>query len=214
MSRLTPAAPLAASAHRPLTLDQARITGGPLAEWQRRNAEATLPHAIAQLEDWGSIENFRIAAGESGAQHRGMVFIDSDVHKTIEAIAWEIGRSGTTAFDAWLDEVIALMARAQGDDGYLDTWIQVVQPDARWRRMEHNHEFYVLATSSRRRSRSTARPDAATCSRSPSVSPIWWTICSGPGGARRSAVILRSRRPWSSFTGTPASAATSRWPGA
>ncbi|SDN22283.1 glycoside hydrolase family 127 protein [Actinomyces ruminicola] len=129
----------------PLGIDAVRISPeSPLGRWQERNASRTIPHCIEQLEISGVMDNFRRVIGESGAPYRGFVFADSDLYKVIEAVAWEIARSGTHDFDAWLDEAIALIARVQEPTGYLHTWIQGVRPDKRFAELERNHEMYVL----------------------------------------------------------------------
>lgn len=145
--RPAPALPRAArpSGLRPLDLSQVVLhPRGSLGAWQELNASATIPHCIAQLETSGVIDNFRRLIGESGATHRGFVFADSDLYKVIEAIAWEIGRSGTAAHTAWLDEMIALIARAQEPSGYLHTWIQGVHPEKKFAELHWTHELYVL----------------------------------------------------------------------
>ncbi len=143
---VAPAAPLAdVAAHRPLDVRAVRLSAtGPVGAWQRRNAERTIPHCIEQLEASGVLDNFRRVAGESDAEYRGFVFADSDLYKVVEAVAWEIARSGTDAFDAWLDEVIALVGRVQEPDGYVMTWIQGVHPEKRFAEFEWTHEMYVL----------------------------------------------------------------------
>lgn len=130
---------------RPLDLDAVDLAPqGPLGAWQELNATATIPHCIAQLETSGVLDNFRRLLGESGAPHRGFVFADSDLYKVIEAVAWEIGRSGTTAHDAWLDEMISLISRAQEPSGYLHTWVQGVHPEKKFSELHWTHEMYVL----------------------------------------------------------------------
>jgi DUF1680 family protein len=138
-----PAAPIAATRHRPLPVPAVRLVGGPLAAWQERNAAATIPHCIAQLEASGVLDNFRRVVGESEAEFRGFWFADSDLYKVIEAVAWEIARSGTHEFDAWLDDVVPLVARVQDDTGYVHTWIQGVHPEKRFKEQEFAHEMYV-----------------------------------------------------------------------
>jgi DUF1680 family protein len=142
---VAPAVPRASVAvHRPLDLRAVRLTGGPLARWQERNAAATIPHCIDQLEASGVLDNFRRVVGESDAEHRGFVFADSDLYKVIEAVAWEIARSGTAAFDPWLDVVVDLVRRVQEPDGYLHTWVQGVHPEKRFAELEWTHEMYVV----------------------------------------------------------------------
>ena len=98
--RAVPASPIAATRHRPLPIPSVRLVGGPLAAWQQRNGEATIPHCIEQLEVSGVLDNFRRLLGESDAEFRGLVFADSDLYKVIEAVAWEIARTRTRAFRA------------------------------------------------------------------------------------------------------------------
>ena len=47
--RAVPASPIAGTRHRPLPIPSVRLVGGPLAAWQQRNVEATIPHCIKQL---------------------------------------------------------------------------------------------------------------------------------------------------------------------
>lgn len=140
-----PAVPVAdVAAHRPLDLRSVRLTTGTLADWQSLNAAATIPHCIENLETSGVIDNLRRVVGESGAEYRGFVFADSDLYKVIEAVAWEIARTGTTEHDAWLDSVIGLVARAQEPSGYVMSWIQGVHPEKKFAELEWTHEMYVL----------------------------------------------------------------------
>ncbi|SDB86130.1 hypothetical protein SAMN05216410_0520 [Sanguibacter gelidistatuariae] len=141
----TPALPVGdIAAHRPLDLRAIRLTTGTLADWQDLNASATIPHCIDQLEASGVIDNFRRVVGESGAAYRGFYFADSDLYKVIEAVAWEIARTGTTEFDAWLDDVIGLVARVQEPSGYVMSWIQGVHPEKKFAELDWTHEMYVL----------------------------------------------------------------------
>lgn len=145
-SGVTPALPRASrGSHRPLGVPAVRLgQGGPLGAWQQRNADATIDHLISNLESSGVLDNFRRVIGESGAGYRGFVFADSDLYKTIEAIAWEIARSGTDRWNAWLDEVIGLVGRVQESSGYVMTWIQGLHPEKKFAELDWTHEMYVL----------------------------------------------------------------------
>jgi DUF1680 family protein len=65
-----PVAPTAAASgsHRPLA--QARLVGGLLHRWQRRNLNASLPLALRQLEDAGNLDNVRLAIQADRAAER------------------------------------------------------------------------------------------------------------------------------------------------
>ena len=165
----TPALPVGDTApHRPLDLRAIRLTSGTLADWQELNASATIPHCIAQLEASGVIDNFRRVVGESGADYRGFYFADSDLYKVIEAVAWEIARTGTTELDAWLDDVIALVARVQEPSGYVMSWIQGVHPEKKFAELDWTHEMYVLGhlvQAAVALDRATGRTDLLTIAR-------------------------------------------------
>jgi uncharacterized protein len=149
--------PSAFVAHRPLGRDGVRLTGGLLHEWQVRNREASLPLALSQLEEAGNLDNLRLAAapgsGEAGTdgpgpprRYRGPAFMDSDLYKTLEAIAWELGRAEPETADrrdliAFTGTAVALLEDAQQADGYLNSWIQATGGQ-RYGRLESSHELY------------------------------------------------------------------------
>jgi hypothetical protein len=116
--------------------------GGLLGAWQARNAAATLPHCIDRLEEDGALPNLRRVPGGAAA-HRGMWFSDSDVYKTLEAAAWELGRDPSQErLAGFLRETAGLLAAAQDPDGYLDSYFQHDHPDRRWQDLTAGHELY------------------------------------------------------------------------
>lgn len=137
--------PISEASLRPLARGAVGYSrAGFLGAWQDLNSSATIPHCIEQLEESGAVDNFRRLVGESDAPFRGPLFADSDVYKTLEAVAWEIGRTGTTRYDAFADEVIGLIGRAQADDGYINTWVQGGMSDEKLTAMRWSHELYCL----------------------------------------------------------------------
>lgn len=110
--------------------------------WQSRNRSASLGHVIANLETSGVLENFRrVAAGVPG-KHRGMQFADSDLYKTLEAIAWESGRVGYRVEPEFVDSAVSLIEAAQDVDGYLNTYVQGDPSRQRWTELVWSHELY------------------------------------------------------------------------
>ena len=131
----------------PMGAEQVRITGGFWAERQRTNRSVSLPEAAERLEEAGNFENLRLAAGQSSGAYRTptgepLPFLDSDVYKWLEAIGWELGREPSPELEKLADDAIALVAAAQDDDGYLNSYYQVVEPDRRWVDLAHGHELY------------------------------------------------------------------------
>jgi uncharacterized protein len=126
----------------PLALNEAAITGGLWADRQRINREILLPDAAGRLESAGNFHNLRVAAGQESGPFRGLVFMDSDVYKWLEALGWEFGRAPDEKLARLADEAIALVADAQEDDGYLNSYYQVAQPGERFCNLAQDHELY------------------------------------------------------------------------
>ncbi|HEX5401555.1 MAG TPA: beta-L-arabinofuranosidase domain-containing protein [Pseudonocardiaceae bacterium] len=129
---------------RPLCLDDTTFTRDSLfGQWQRRNAAATLPHCVDHLDTFGAITNLRRVTGEADGDFQNMWFADSDVYKTLEAAAWQLGRTPDDAgLRTFVDTTAALLTKAQGDDGYLNSYFTVVKPDKRWQELAWSHELY------------------------------------------------------------------------
>ncbi len=88
------------------------------------------------------LQNFRIAAGESQGTRKGTVFLDSDAAKWLEAVAYSLMMRPDPKLEQTADEVIALIGRAQCEDGYLNTYYTLVEPEGRWSNLTEGHELY------------------------------------------------------------------------
>lgn len=130
------------AAHACVPVSFVRLRSGHLADRMNTNRMVSLPTQYEQLKTAGSINNFASAARHSEAGHTGLVFVDSDVYKWIEAASWSLASEGDPALKSQLDELIALIAKAQQDDGYLNTWYQMNSPDARFTNLRDDHELY------------------------------------------------------------------------
>ncbi|MEB0014692.1 hypothetical protein QN416_24140, partial [Glaciimonas sp. Cout2] len=77
------------SALRALGPDEVSLTGGFWQEKQTLNSEVILDHCQRWMERIGWIGNFdRAANGALGSDHAGIEFVDSEVYKLLEALAW------------------------------------------------------------------------------------------------------------------------------
>lgn len=88
------------------------------------------------------LRNFKIAAGEESGKRGGVVFQDSDVAKWLEAVAYSLMAVPDPALEQTADEVIALLGRAQCDDGYLNTYFTLTPGVRRWENLTEGHELY------------------------------------------------------------------------
>ncbi|MFB7800071.1 MULTISPECIES: glycoside hydrolase family 127 protein [unclassified Isoptericola] len=161
---------LPAARTRPLPAGAARLEpSGLLGRWQERNAAATVPHCLGALETSGALDNLRRLLDPADPEHhdgpyRGFNFADSDVHKTLEAVAWESARSGAPRHEDEVRRVVGLLRRVQAPSGYLDSHVlggaaASAEPyaDLRW-----GHELYVLGhlvQAGVARARATGRDD-------------------------------------------------------
>lgn len=127
---------------RSLPLGAVSVTGGFWARKQEINRQVTLRHGYRQLERAGNLNNLRLAAGRGEGAYRPPLFMDSDVYKWLEAAAYDLGNRRDPEVEAMADELIALLEAAQQEDGYLNSYYQVVAPDQRWADLDHGHELY------------------------------------------------------------------------
>lgn len=108
----------------------------------RTNKEATIEYQYKQLKESGSLQNFRrVRDGKKGG-FSGMWFQDSDVYKWIEATSYVFAANGESSIEKRLDEVISLITEAQREDGYVNTYFSLVEPDERWTNLHMMHELY------------------------------------------------------------------------
>ena len=128
---------------RPLRLDEVEIVGGSWAERQHVNSTATLAHCQSWMERLEWVGNFtRAADGTIAGNHQGMMFADSDVYKLMEAMAWEVGRSGSSDADERIRGLTEIIGRAQEPDGYLNTVFGRSGQEPRYSNLEWGHELY------------------------------------------------------------------------
>lgn len=88
------------------------------------------------------IQNFKIAAKREEGEFYGAVFQDSDLAKWIEAVAFSLASSPDQELENRVDEVIELIADAQEEDGYLNTYYTIKEPGKRFMNLMEGHELY------------------------------------------------------------------------
>ena len=130
-------------------LNNITITDPFLGEYQRLIRDVVIPYQwqalndeIPEAEPSHALMNYRIAAGLEHGEFYGMVFQDSDVTKWLEAVAWSLSQKPDAQLEKTADEVIELLAKAQCEDGYLNTWFTVKEPGLRWTNVAECHEMY------------------------------------------------------------------------
>ena len=109
---------------------------------QQAMSSAGLMHQWKMCEDTGRIENLRRCARGDAGEYAGKRFNDSDVYKLMEACAYALSVNSDHPVKAKMEAVIDVIAEAQMDDGYLNSYVQVMIPEHRWRNLNGMHEMY------------------------------------------------------------------------
>jgi DUF1680 family protein len=98
---------------------------------------------VKDAEPSHAVRNFRIAAGLEKGEFYGFVFQDTDVAKWLEAVSYRLETHPNNELEKTADEIIDLIGKAQQDDGYLNTYFIVKEPDKRWTNLHECHELYT-----------------------------------------------------------------------
>ena len=116
------------------------------------NREVTIPYAFGKCEQTGRIDNFAIAGGLMEGEHRGdFPFDDTDPYKILEGASYCLRVRPDPSLERYLDDLIAKIAAAQEEDGYLFTcrtngcerlknWFG----EERWANLGGSHELYNM----------------------------------------------------------------------
>jgi len=113
--------------------------------WSARleiNRTKTLDHVYKELEATGCIRNFDIAAKKITGTFGGPWWADSDVYKWIEGASYVLGSLPDPKLERKVDDLIARIAAAQEPDGYLNTHVQIEEPDLRFKNLAFFHEDF------------------------------------------------------------------------
>lgn len=124
----------------------------------KASREVTIPLAFSKCEESGRYELFDRSAAQMasdtiiGYKVTGFPFDDTDVYKTIEGASYILQTYPDPRLEAYIDSVVAVMARAQEPDGYLYP-ARTMNPEhphpwsgmSRWEQVEGgSHELYNL----------------------------------------------------------------------
>lgn len=131
-------------------LNNIQITDKLFGQYVKKVSEKIIPHQwnilndrIEDTEPSYCIRNFRIAAGELEGKRLGVVFLDTDLYKWLEAVAFSIAGGYGKEYENLADKTINLIGRAQEADGYLNTYFTVNAPERKWTNLAEGHELYT-----------------------------------------------------------------------
>ena len=204
---------------RPVPFTDVKVEGGFWGPRFQTNRDVTLWYDFQKCEETNRIANFARAGGLEEGPFEGIFFNDSDVFKVMEGAAYLLAQKDDPKLDAYLDDLIAKIAAAQEDDGYLYTARTLGATNngtgpERWSNLGSSHELYnvghmyeaavahYLATG-KRTFLDVAIKNADLIAR-----------VFGPGrtSAMTCRAMRRSRWAWSGSTVPPATRSISTWP--
>jgi len=115
----------------------------------KTNQNVTIPFAMKQNEKTGRVDNFAIVGGKIEGKYKGERYNDTDVYKVMEGAAYTLATGPDPKLENSLDELIAVIAAAQEEDGYLFT-PRTAAPknpvigigEERWSNLAVSHELY------------------------------------------------------------------------
>lgn len=105
----------------PVPLTAVTLSGGFWAPKLATNRTVSIPHIMQQNETTGRVANFLKAAHTIDGAYQGQRYNDTDVYKVIEAASYSLAVQPDPALDKRVDDLIAIIAKAQEPDGYLYT---------------------------------------------------------------------------------------------
>lgn len=97
---------------------------------------------VENAEKSHCIENFKVAAGQSNDDYYGVVFLDTDLYKWIEAVSYCLSFERNITLEESCDQAIEMIEAAQQPDGYLHTYFTTVAPHKKWANLMEGHELY------------------------------------------------------------------------
>ena len=139
---------------RKIAICRYKPSEGFILRYQRLIKNVVIPYQYNVLRDKAEgaekshvVRNFINAAaalrGEDvGDGFYGMVFQDSDAAKWLEAAAYSLVLFPDKALEECADRLIDLVASAQDDDGYINTYFTVKDKEKRWTNLLEGHELY------------------------------------------------------------------------
>jgi DUF1680 family protein len=134
---------------RPVPFTEVRFTDAFWAPRLETNRAVSVPYALRMNEETGRVDNFRKAAKLVPGAYKGKRYNDSDIYKSMEAAAYTLRLHPDPALEKALEDLIAVIARAQEPDGYLYT-ARTADPanpapgagPVRWSNLRVSHELY------------------------------------------------------------------------
>ena len=116
------------------------LTNGYLFEKQELNRTTTIQAVYDRFDETGRVGAFRFEWKE-GDEPKPHIFWDSDVAKWMEGAAYILKKHEDADLAKKIDDLVALIKKNQGEDGYFNIYFTVVEPEKRFTNRDW-HELY------------------------------------------------------------------------
>jgi hypothetical protein len=134
---------------RPVPFTEVKLSDAFWAPRLETNRTVSVPYALKMNEETGRVDNFRKAARLMSGPYKGKRYNDSDVYKAMEGAAYTLLLHPDPGLEKTLDDLVALIGKAQEPDGYLYT-TRTLDPKnpapgagpERWSNLRVSHELY------------------------------------------------------------------------
>ncbi|MGX5856565.1 glycoside hydrolase family 127 protein [Dyadobacter jiangsuensis] len=129
--------------HKSINMGDCQWTQGFWADKFKLAEEVMVPYMGEVLKgDVGhGLNNFKIAAGLKQGKHQGFAWHDGDFYKWMEASMYIYAQNKDKKILKELDEIIEIIGKAQEEDGYIHTKIQIDPNIDRYENRKY-HEMY------------------------------------------------------------------------
>lgn len=136
-----------------ISLNAIKLGDGFTERYQKLVKETVIPYQYDVLCDRVEgadkshvIKNFinagKALRGEENDGFYGMVFQDSDAAKWLEAVAYSLSIFPDPELERIADQLIDVIAQAQDEDGYLNTYYTIKDREKRFQNLLEGHELY------------------------------------------------------------------------
>lgn len=126
--------------HMAVSFENSQVTGGFWKRYQELFRKVTIDAVYDRFEETGRFEALKFNWKE-GMPNKPHIFWESDVTKWIEGAAYFLQKQRDPELEARIDELVERMERTQEENGYLNAYFTVVEPQARFTRRT-DHELY------------------------------------------------------------------------
>lgn len=106
------------------------------------NRERGLTTVYGQLEQTGRLDAYHLDWLPGGDKLKPHVFWDSDVAKWLEGACCSLITHPDPDLRSKVENVVDRILSAQREDGYINPYFTVVEPEGRWKNLRDNHELY------------------------------------------------------------------------